>query len=136
MKAILAALKRPLPLDMVALDQLMTTWAPVSPRTVFHGVREVQPGEMLILRRGKLAIRRKDDDFALPYRENDDDELEEIPFRNIDLVGPRSMRRALLGSKVRRRAPELLAERLREVTAAGIADPGGNAIDRDVADLQ
>ncbi len=31
---------------------------------------------------------RKDDNFALPYRENDDDELEEIPFRNIDLIGP------------------------------------------------
>ncbi len=31
---------------------------------------------------------KQDDDFALPYKENDDDELEEIPFRRIDLVGP------------------------------------------------
>jgi len=30
----------------------------------------------------------KDADHALPYRENDDDEIERIPFRNIDLVGP------------------------------------------------
>jgi len=31
---------------------------------------------------------QKDDDFALPYKENDDDELEVIPFRKIDAVGP------------------------------------------------
>ena len=31
---------------------------------------------------------KKDDNFAQPYRENDDDELELIPFRNIDVVGP------------------------------------------------
>ncbi|MEJ2581897.1 MAG: serine hydrolase, partial [Acidobacteriota bacterium] len=29
-----------------------------------------------------------DPDHALPYRENDKDEIERIPFRNIDLVGP------------------------------------------------
>ena len=31
---------------------------------------------------------KKDDNYALPYRENDDDALELIPFRNIDVVGP------------------------------------------------
>ncbi len=31
---------------------------------------------------------QRDADHALPYRENDDDEIERIPFRNIDLVGP------------------------------------------------
>ncbi len=31
---------------------------------------------------------QEDGDHALPYRENDDDELERIPFRNIDLMGP------------------------------------------------
>jgi len=31
---------------------------------------------------------QKDDNFSQPYRENDDDEIEEIPFRNIDLVAP------------------------------------------------
>jgi len=31
---------------------------------------------------------QKDPDHALPYRENDDDELELIPFRNINLIGP------------------------------------------------
>ncbi|MGH9381217.1 MAG: serine hydrolase [Thermoanaerobaculia bacterium] len=31
---------------------------------------------------------QEDADHALPYRENDDGELEEIPFRRVDLVGP------------------------------------------------
>ncbi|MHC4709874.1 MAG: serine hydrolase [Planctomycetota bacterium] len=31
---------------------------------------------------------QKDPDHALPYKENDDDELERIPFRDISLVGP------------------------------------------------
>ncbi len=31
---------------------------------------------------------RRDADHALPYRKNDDDELERIPFRSIDLIGP------------------------------------------------
>jgi CubicO group peptidase (beta-lactamase class C family) len=31
---------------------------------------------------------RQDSDFAQPYRENDDEKIERIPFRNIDLVGP------------------------------------------------
>ena len=35
-----------------------------------------------------VEVSQKDDNFSLPYRENDDDEIEEIPFRNIDLVGP------------------------------------------------
>ncbi len=35
-----------------------------------------------------VADSRQDPDHALPYRENDDDALERIPFRPIDLVGP------------------------------------------------
>ncbi len=35
-----------------------------------------------------VATSQEDADHALPYRENDDDELEVIPFRNIDAVGP------------------------------------------------
>ena len=31
---------------------------------------------------------QEDDDFAQPYRENDEDELERIPFRVVDLAGP------------------------------------------------
>lgn len=57
-KAILAGIGRPLPLDLVGLDQLLTTWAPVSPRTVFEGVYEVQPGEMLVAEKGHLSTHR------------------------------------------------------------------------------
>ncbi len=35
-----------------------------------------------------VADSQHDGDHALPYRENDDDELERIPFRSIDLIGP------------------------------------------------
>lgn len=35
-----------------------------------------------------VAASQRDDDHALPYRENDDDVLEAIPFRVIDAVGP------------------------------------------------
>lgn len=47
-KAILAGMGSSARLNPVGLDQLMTFWAPVSPATVFEGICEVSPGEMLI----------------------------------------------------------------------------------------
>jgi CubicO group peptidase (beta-lactamase class C family) len=46
--------------------------------------------EPLGMRRTNFSVEdsKTDSDHALPYRENDDDEIERIPFRNIDLVGP------------------------------------------------
>ena len=46
--------------------------------------------EPIGMQRTNLSVEesKKDADHALPYRENDDDEIELIPFRNIDLVGP------------------------------------------------
>jgi len=46
--------------------------------------------EPLGMRRSNFAVSvsQQDPDHALPYRENDDDELERIPFREIDLIGP------------------------------------------------
>jgi CubicO group peptidase (beta-lactamase class C family) len=35
-----------------------------------------------------VTTSQEDDDFAYPYSENDDHQLERIPFRNIDLIGP------------------------------------------------
>lgn len=35
-----------------------------------------------------VAQSQKDEDFAFPYRSNDDQEIERIPFRPIDLIGP------------------------------------------------
>ena len=36
-------------LDPTGLDELMTFWAPLAPRTMFKGVNQLGPGEMLIL---------------------------------------------------------------------------------------
>ncbi|MCP4896747.1 MAG: serine hydrolase [bacterium] len=35
-----------------------------------------------------VEVSERDADHALPYRENDDENIERIPFRNINLVGP------------------------------------------------
>jgi asparagine synthase (glutamine-hydrolysing) len=41
-------------LDPVALDQLFSFWAPVSPRTLFRDVQELSPGHMLVIEGGHL----------------------------------------------------------------------------------
>lgn len=48
-KAILASGLVTAALDPDGLDELMTLWAPLAPRTVFRGVSQVCPGEMLII---------------------------------------------------------------------------------------
>jgi asparagine synthase (glutamine-hydrolysing) len=46
-KAIFAAdAALPRRFDPVGLDQLFTFWAPVAPRTIFHGIEEVEPGSV------------------------------------------------------------------------------------------
>lgn len=57
------------------------TWESVTRRRLF---------EPLGMERSNFSVEdaAKDPDHALPYRKNDDDELVEIPFRNIDVVGP------------------------------------------------
>lgn len=57
-KALLPAMKEKPRLNAAALDQLMTFWAPVSPATLFSGVEEVSPGEMLIVESGRMRRRR------------------------------------------------------------------------------
>jgi asparagine synthase (glutamine-hydrolysing) len=42
----------------VALDQLMSFWSPVSPQTMFDGVYEVAPGEIVWVERGKQEKKR------------------------------------------------------------------------------
>ncbi|MEM8997846.1 MAG: serine hydrolase, partial [Acidobacteriota bacterium] len=46
--------------------------------------------EPLGMERSNFSVEtsKTDADHALPYRENDDDVLERIPFRNIDIAGP------------------------------------------------
>lgn len=69
-KAILAALPQAPSLNIDALDQLMTFWAPVSPETIFNGVYEVSPGHMLIAHGGQIETRRYWD-WSFPQRRED-----------------------------------------------------------------
>jgi asparagine synthase (glutamine-hydrolysing) len=54
-KSILAGFGAAPALNPDALDQLMTFWAPVSPQTLFEGVQEVRPGQMLVIEDGRLT---------------------------------------------------------------------------------
>ncbi|NGP53681.1 asparagine synthase (glutamine-hydrolyzing) [Thioalkalivibrio sp. XN8] len=57
-KALLPAMRRRPALDPAALNQLMTFWAPVSPASLFQGVEEVSPGEMVVVENGRLRRQR------------------------------------------------------------------------------
>jgi asparagine synthase (glutamine-hydrolysing) len=57
-KAIFAHHAIPRELDLVALDDVLTFWFPVSQRTAFRGVRELPPGHFLRVRLGKEVLRR------------------------------------------------------------------------------
>lgn len=57
-KAIVAGLQERPSLDVHAFNQLLSFWSPVSPNSMFAGIREVAPGQMLIYRDGKLSRRR------------------------------------------------------------------------------
>lgn len=56
-KSILRALKQSPRLNIAALDQLMTFWAPVSPNTVFKDIYELAPGKLLIAEAGETRIK-------------------------------------------------------------------------------
>jgi asparagine synthase (glutamine-hydrolysing) len=43
--------------DPDGIDQLWTFWGPVAPRTVFRGVEQLRPGEMMILENGRVTRR-------------------------------------------------------------------------------
>lgn len=64
-KALLPLLETPPELDLGALDQIFTFWAPLSPNTVFRGVQEVGPGEMVRVAQGRV-IRRRYWDWDFP----------------------------------------------------------------------
>lgn len=57
-KALLAASDQSPRLNLNALDQLMTFWAPVSPHTVFDNIQELSPGHMLIAEAGQISLKR------------------------------------------------------------------------------
>jgi len=57
-KAILASGAVQPALDPNGLDELMTFWAPLAPRTMFKGVNQLAPGEMLIVENGTVKRRQ------------------------------------------------------------------------------
>lgn len=57
-KALLAASTQSPRLNLNALDQIMTFWAPISPQTVFDHIQELSPGHMLIAEAGQVTTRR------------------------------------------------------------------------------
>jgi asparagine synthase (glutamine-hydrolysing) len=79
-KGLLAGIGKSPRLDPVALDQLMTFWAPLSPRSIFEGVHEVRPGEMLTVEDGAVGSARYWD-WSFPangmFREGSPGELAE-----------------------------------------------------------
>lgn len=67
-------------INPAGLDQLMTFWVPISPETVFEGIYEVSPGEMLIAD-GRGIQRHKYWDWKFPvdgrYRDGSESQLSE-----------------------------------------------------------
>lgn len=56
-KSILFSMGRRPEMNMAALDQLFTFWAPLSPNTLFKGIKELSPGNMAIYEDGNLTVR-------------------------------------------------------------------------------
>ncbi len=57
-KAIFADARIARAFDPAGLDEILTFWCPVAPRTVFAGVSELEPGHYASLEDGKLETRR------------------------------------------------------------------------------
>ena len=45
-------------LNPAALDDLLTFWCPVAPKTIFAGIQQVRPGEIVILENGSVTARQ------------------------------------------------------------------------------
>lgn len=56
-KSVLRGVGRPPELNKLALDELMTFWAPVGENTLFKDVKSVPPGNMLICEQGKVTTK-------------------------------------------------------------------------------
>jgi asparagine synthase (glutamine-hydrolysing) len=84
-KAVLRGTGRVPELNRLALDELMTFWAPVADNTLFRGVQSLQPGHMLIVEQGKVCCKAYWE-WQFPvdgqYRQGSDAELAE-ELRNL-----------------------------------------------------
>jgi asparagine synthase (glutamine-hydrolysing) len=57
-KTILAATGAPERLSRAALDQVLTFWSPLSPNTMFPGIFELSPGQLLVVEHGSIHRRQ------------------------------------------------------------------------------
>jgi asparagine synthase (glutamine-hydrolysing) len=57
-KALTPALTAKPSIDLKSLDQIFTFWAPISPNTIFEGVREVSPGQIISVASGEVRSSR------------------------------------------------------------------------------
>ena len=57
-KALLPALQARPSISIAGLEQLFTFWAPLSPNTIFEGIREVSPGEVVTVADGQASSAR------------------------------------------------------------------------------
>lgn len=80
-------------LDPVGIDQILTIWSTMPPRTAFAGISELPPGSSLLLERGDVRTWRH---FELDYSEldarSDDDIAEELRATLIDAARLRFQR--------------------------------------------
>lgn len=58
MKSLMAGMRKVPELDPVALDQIMTFWSVLPPRTPFKDIRTLAPGQMMVVADGAIEIRR------------------------------------------------------------------------------
>lgn len=95
-KALLPLFDQAPELDPVALDQLFTFWTARPPRTLFRGVQQLLPGELLVVEGGRLR-RQRYWDWEFPVEP--DQYAAAAPDRLADEL------RALLADAVRLRLP-------------------------------
>ena len=74
-KSLLAGMRRRPAIDRLALDQIMTFWSVLPPRTPFEGIRTLAPGQMMIVEDGQYRTRNYWDwSFARPGEYHTDSE--------------------------------------------------------------
>src|SRR5262249_55949013 len=57
-KAILTQRQIRAEIDPSVLGEIFTFWAPLSPQTIFRGIREIPPGHFLVARNGEVVVER------------------------------------------------------------------------------
>jgi asparagine synthase (glutamine-hydrolysing) len=76
--------------DLEGLDDILTFWCTIAPRTFFRGVRELPPGHSLTMRDGELRVSRYYDlDYPTDASRSEADFAEELRALLVDAVALR-----------------------------------------------